>query len=128
MSTSTSISTIARLGGLALFALIAARPAFATDVVAGDSSTYPTAGTRIVSEPNLQPGPIAAHLIYLGVDRDDAIAEAGAQGERARTPKAVPVAQVRSSYQTYENVLGLSPVGTQPTRKNRAFVAPAARS
>jgi hypothetical protein len=127
MSTTKS-STIARLGGLALFALFAARPALAADFIAGDSTTYPTAGTRVISESNVRPGPNASHLIFLGESRDEAIADARVQGEQPTALKAEPVRQARSSFQTYEDVEGLSPVGTQPTRKSRTFVAPASRS
>jgi hypothetical protein len=128
MSTKSSISVMTRWGSLALFALFAARPALATDYVPGDSTTYPTAGVRVVTEPNVEPGPIASHLIYLGESRDQAVADAEARGEQPRPVNGEPIRQARSSFQTYEHVLGLSPVGTQPTRKNRAFIAPAARS
>jgi hypothetical protein len=117
---STTKSSISTLSGLALVALFAARPALAGDVVAGDSYTYPTANVRIVPQSDLVPGPIASHLIYLGESRDQAIADARAQGEQPRVAQAGSTTVARSSFETYEQVLGLSPVGTQPTRKSRA--------
>ena len=84
MSTKSSISTLSALSGLALVAVFAARPALAADVVSGDSYTYPTANVRVVPQSAVTPGPIASHLIYLGESRDQAIADARAQGEQPR--------------------------------------------
>ena len=117
MSTKSSISA---LSGLALVALFAARPALAADFVPGDSTTYPTANVRIVPPSDVAPGPIASHLIYLGESRDQAIADARQHGEQPRVAQAETAPAARSSFATYQQVLGLSPVGTQPTRKNRS--------
>ena len=93
MSTKSSISA---LSGLALVALFAARPALAADVVPGDSTTYPTANVRIVPQSNVTPGPIAAHLIYLGESRDQAIADARQHGEQPGTALAESTPAARS--------------------------------
>jgi len=125
MSTKSSMSTLVRFGGLALFALFAARPVVASELVPGAFTTYPTRGTRIVDSSNVVPGPIASHLVYLGESRDQAIADAREQGEQPRIAQADTGKRARSSFETYQEVEGLSPLSTQFTRKTRANVAPA---
>jgi hypothetical protein len=120
MSAKSSISALSAISGLALVALFAARPALAADYVTGDSTTYPTANVRIVPPSNVTPGPIASHLVYLGESRDQAIADARQQGEQPRFAAIESMPAARSGFETYAHVLGLSQVGTQPTRKNPA--------
>jgi len=112
-------SSISALSGLALVALFAARPALAADFVPGDSTTYATANARVIAQSDATPGPIASHLIFLGESRDQAIADARQQGEQPRATLAESTPRVLSSYEAYQQVEGLSPIGTQPTRKNR---------
>ena len=115
MSTKSSISA---LSGLALVALFAARPALAADFVPGDSTTYPTVNTHVIAQSDATPGPIASHLVYLGESRGQTIADARQQGEQPRATLAQASPRARSGFEAYEQVLGLSPIDTQPTRKS----------
>ena len=120
MSTKSSIST---LSGLALVALFAARPALAGDFVPGDSTTYVTANTRVIPASTVTPGPIASHLVYLGVSPDQAIADARQHGEQPYAGRVESVPAARTGLETYEQVLGLSPAASQSTSKSHQHVA-----
>ena len=104
---STTKSSIRALSGIAIAALFAAGPALAAGVVPGDSTTIRTAGTHVVPPSNVAPGPIASHLIYLGVSRDQAIAEARQHGEQPQVAVAQASSRARSSVESYQQFLGL---------------------
>ncbi|MES1162443.1 MAG: hypothetical protein ABUL50_05220 [Rhizobacter sp.] len=61
-------------------------------IVNGDThASPPPAATRVV------PGPNARHLIYLGVDTPEAIAQARALGEQPMVTTTVPSARMRGT-------------------------------
>ena len=74
-------------------------------VVLGDTPVAKAAAqpaqTRVV------PGPYAAHLIYLGIDRDQAVARARSVGEQATLQAVAPAQQGLNAAQVYRRaVLG----------------------
>ena len=83
------------------------------------------AGTRVIDSSNLVPGPNASYRVYLGESREQAIADARQQGEQPRVAKADTGVRVRSGFETYREVEGLSPLSTQFAPRIRANAVPA---
>ncbi|HEX4509421.1 MAG TPA: hypothetical protein VH328_05055 [Burkholderiaceae bacterium] len=115
----STLKSSTRLAAIALLAISAAGSAMAFNYTPGDSTTYQTANARVLPESDVQPGPIAQHLIYLGESRGQAIAQARTQGEQPRASTVLTSQQTSSGYQAYEREMGLSHVGNFAPRKAR---------
>lgn len=80
-------------------------------VVLGETSACPAPMPQRSAwiEERVEPGPVAKHYMYLGMDRDDAIAQAGEQGEQPVRRLVRMSMPEMSGAEKYARVLGHGP-------------------